>query len=72
VKNQKILPFGTPKQVRQETMECFETLGIGGGYICAPCHNIQPVTPVENILAMYDTIMEIGSDSKYTTPKLGN
>jgi len=24
------------------------------GYILAPCHNIQPVTPVENIVAMYE------------------
>jgi uroporphyrinogen decarboxylase len=29
-------------------------LGDGGGYILAPCHNIQPITPVENIVAMYE------------------
>ena len=27
----------------------------GGGYILAPCHNIQANTPVENIIAMYET-----------------
>jgi uroporphyrinogen decarboxylase len=68
VENQEVLPFGTPRQVRREVVECFETLGRGGGYICAPCHNIQPGTPVENILAMYDTIQEICSDTKYTRP----
>jgi uroporphyrinogen decarboxylase len=72
VENQEILPFGTTQQVRQETLACFETLGVGGGYICASCHNIQPVTPVENILAMYDTIKEIGSDTKYTIPQIEN
>ncbi|MHB9070823.1 MAG: uroporphyrinogen decarboxylase family protein [Sedimentisphaerales bacterium] len=65
VENQEILPFGTVEQVRQEVVKCFETLGIGGGYICAPCHAIQPVTPVENILAMYDTIKDVASGSKY-------
>jgi uroporphyrinogen decarboxylase len=62
VENQEILPFGTPRQVRQEVIECFETLGIGGGYICAPCHNIQPNTPIENVLALYEAVKEIGSD----------
>jgi uroporphyrinogen decarboxylase len=68
VENQHILPFGMVDEVRQEIVDCFEMLGIGGGYICAPCHNIQPVTPIENILVMYDTIKELSTDSKYTRP----
>jgi hypothetical protein len=32
-----------------------QTLGADGtGLIIAPCHNIQAITPVENILAMYE------------------
>lgn len=55
VENQKILPFGTPDEVRAEVRHCIDTLGGDGtGYILAPCHNLQSVTPVENILAMYD------------------
>ncbi len=55
VDNQQILPFGTPDEVRAEVRTCIDTLATDGtGYILAPCHNIQPVTPVENILAMYD------------------
>lgn len=53
--NQFTLPFGTPDQVRQEVRENLSILGAGGGYILAPCHNIQPVTPLENIFAMYET-----------------
>ncbi len=68
VDNQKILPFGTPEDVRSEVIDCFEKLGVGGGYICAPCHNIQPNTPIENILVMYQTIKEIGSEPKYIVP----
>ncbi|RKX81541.1 MAG: hypothetical protein DRP60_00355 [Spirochaetes bacterium] len=53
IENQKILPFGTPKDVEEEVRECNRILGEGGGYIIAPCHNIQPNTPRENIVALY-------------------
>lgn len=51
--NQHTLPFGTVDEVRAEVRENIAILGAGGGYILAPCHNIQPNTPVENVLAMY-------------------
>ncbi len=57
IDNQSILPFGTPEDVRKETLNCLETLGGGReGFICSSCHNIQPGTPMENILAMIDTV----------------
>jgi uroporphyrinogen decarboxylase len=56
VDNQRVLPFGTPEDVRRETLDCLEALGRGGGYICCSCHNIQARTPVENILSMIETI----------------
>lgn len=52
VDNQKILPFGTADDVREETRTCLDTLGRDGGFICCSCHNVQAGTPVENILAM--------------------
>ncbi len=52
--NQYTLPFGTPEEVRQEVRDNLRILGAGGGYILAPCHNLQPITPIANILAMYD------------------
>lgn len=55
VENQHILPFGTPQEVTQEVLRNIGTLGTHGRYICAPCHNIQPGTPLENILALYHT-----------------
>jgi len=60
VDNQQTLPFGTPDDVRREVLDNLRILGAGGGYILAPCHNIQPVTPVENILALYQTGYENG------------
>jgi uroporphyrinogen decarboxylase len=57
VENQNVLPFGTPAEVRAETLACLETLGRGNaGYICCSCHKVQAGTPVENILAMIETV----------------
>ena len=54
--NQHTLPFGTADDVRREVEYNVATLGrLGTGYILAPCHNIQPNTPIENIIAMYET-----------------
>ena len=60
VDNQYTLAFGTVEQVRQEVMDNLRLLGAGGGYILAPCHNIQAISPPENIIAMYDTGYECG------------
>ncbi len=56
VDNQYTLAFGSADEVRQEVVDNIRILGEGGGYILAPCHNIQPVTPVENVVAMYETV----------------
>jgi uroporphyrinogen decarboxylase len=58
--NQQTLPFGTRAEVRQEVLDNLRILGEGGGYILAPCHNIQPITPVENIIEMYRAGYENG------------
>jgi len=58
VENQRILPFGTVQEVRDEVIENIKTLGKGGGYILAPCHNLQAVSPAENVVAMYETAYE--------------
>lgn len=61
IENQRILPFGTPEEVRQEVRHCIDALASDGtGYILASCHNLQPNTPVENILAMYDEAWRYG------------
>jgi uroporphyrinogen decarboxylase len=60
VDNQELMPFGTPAKVREEVLHLIDTLGRGGGYIVAPCHNLQPVTPLENILTMYETAYREG------------
>jgi uroporphyrinogen decarboxylase len=60
VDNQVTLPFGTPGDVRREVEDNLRILGAGGGYILAPCHNIQAITPPENVVAMYEAAFELG------------
>jgi uroporphyrinogen decarboxylase len=50
----KTLPRGSVEQVRQEVRARVQVLGAGGGYIMCSSHHIQPDTPLENVLAMYD------------------
>ncbi len=61
VDNQFTLPFGTADDVRKEVTDNIRMLGRGGGYILAPCHNIQPITPPENVEALYKTGFELGA-----------
>lgn len=60
VDNQQTLPFGSIQDVQQEVLDNLRILGDGGGYILAPCHNLQPITPPENIIAMYETGYQYG------------
>lgn len=60
VDNQQTLPFGSVEDVRAEVKQNIEILGAGGGYIIAPCHNIQAVGPAENVVAMYEAGYEYG------------
>ncbi len=60
VDNQKTIPFGTPEDVKKEVAWLLDTLGKGGGYILAPCHNIQAVGPPENVVALYEAGYELG------------
>jgi uroporphyrinogen decarboxylase len=53
IDNQHTLPFGAPDDVRAEVHDNLRIFA-DCRYIVAPCHNIQPNTPTENILAMYE------------------
>ncbi len=55
---QKTLMTGSVEDVKKETARQIDILAPGGGFIFSHVHNLQPGTPVENILAMYRVISE--------------
>jgi len=58
VDTQKVLPFGTPAEVRDQVLERCKIFAPGGGFVFNTIHNIQACTPVENIVAMRDAVRE--------------
>lgn len=57
---QVVLARGTPEQVAAEVRRRIGDLKPGGGFVFASVHNIQAHVPVENILAMWDALEEVG------------
>ncbi|HVO42453.1 MAG TPA: uroporphyrinogen decarboxylase family protein [Aggregatilineales bacterium] len=62
VDTQKTLPFGKPDEVRQQVRERLKIFGTGGGFVFNTIHNVQAAIPIENVLALYETVR---TDSKY-------
>ena len=74
IDEQRTLPFGTPADVREEVLSRLDTLGQGGGLILGPTHHVQLDTPMENFLAMVNTIQNpegagLGLEAKAQTPQ---
>jgi uroporphyrinogen decarboxylase len=60
VDTQRVLPTGTPAQVRDEVRRRVEDLAPGGGFVFAAVHNIQADVPAANVLAMRQALRESG------------
>ena len=61
VDTQHTLPFGTLDEVRREVRQRLKIFGTGGGFVFNTIHNIQARVPVENLLAMFETLRDCGS-----------
>jgi uroporphyrinogen decarboxylase len=61
INSSRVLPWGTPHQVRDEVDGVIGALAPGGGYILNSVHNIQPGVPVENLLTMFAAARELGA-----------
>jgi len=61
IDTKRILPSGTPEEVRDEVRRAIDILGPGGGYMVSSVHTIMNDVPPENILAMVDAVLEYGS-----------
>lgn len=58
VDTQKVLPFGTPEEVREQVLRRCEIFAPGGGFVFNTIHNVQAQTPVKNLVAMIDAVHE--------------
>lgn len=58
---QKILPFGSPEDVRNEVRRLIDNCAGGGGFILSPAHHIQSDTSVENVEAFYQAARDFGA-----------
>lgn len=57
---QHVLPFGTPDEVREEAKRLLDAFMPGGGFVFAAGHNIQADVPPENVIALFDTVLQYG------------
>lgn len=54
------LPKGSVEEIRKEVELRKNTIGAGGGYLCSPAHTVQADTSLENVLALYQAVREVG------------
>ena len=60
IDSHKVLPYGSPDDVRREVRHNIDVLAPSGGYVLNSVHNIQPDVSPENICAMFDEAVEYG------------
>ena len=53
---QSTLPMGKRKDIQNEFDNLKNTLGRGGGWLCAPTHHIQMDTPMDNFFTLLEAI----------------
>ena len=54
----RVLPTGTPDDVRREVHRVLDVMAPGGGYMVASVHTIMDDVPPENIIARVDAVSE--------------
>lgn len=57
----QVLPLGTREEVIQATKQCLRDAAPGGGHFIGSSSEIVPSTPVDNILAFYETCRTWGT-----------
>jgi len=60
IDTQRVLPTGTPAEVREEVRRVINILGPGGGYMVSSVHTVMNDVPPENVLALVDAVEEFG------------
>ncbi len=61
VDTHRVLPFGTPAEVREDVRRRLRIFGADGGFVFASIHNILGDVPPQSILAAFDAAYELGA-----------
>lgn len=60
IDQQQVMPRGQVEDIWEEVKLRITQLGGGGGYLLAPAHDIQADVPVENVLALFEAVKQVG------------
>lgn len=58
---QKVLPFGTPEEVKAHVLKECEIFAPGGGFVFNTVHNLQANVPLQNVVAMLEAIRQFSA-----------
>ena len=56
--SQSIIPFGTPSEIKAEIKHLKTEMASNGGYILSPAKELQPETPTENAVAIFEAFID--------------
>jgi uroporphyrinogen decarboxylase len=62
---QRILPLGTPDEIRNHVHTQINTLKNGGGFVFQQVHNILANVPPENVAAMFEAVRDYNGENLY-------
>jgi uroporphyrinogen decarboxylase len=61
VDTQELLPHAAPPEIEHSVVNLIRDYGSGGGFVLAPSSNIEPDTPPENVVALYEAALRHGA-----------
>ena len=56
--SQSTIPHGTPDEIRGEVAHLCSEMGAGGGYVLSSAKELQPGSPVENAVAVFESFVD--------------
>ena len=65
VDTQKVLPFGTPKDVEQQVLNHCEIFSKDGGFVFNTVHNVQSNVSIENLVAMLNALKRFNGETDF-------
>jgi len=64
VDTQKVLSFGSPKEVEEQVLNGLKIFSKDGGFVFNTVHNTQALTPIPNFIAMLNAIRKFNGEPR--------